>query len=495
MTRGSDVERGKRALVAAFSKRRLIEPRLSGGFKAGLFNPDTSDTSGIDGGELDDARDLLADSAVTGDASAQLAYGRLLLLDGKGAVALRRIRAAVKALPESAEARNDLGVCLFQAGKLEQAIAEFEAALKQKTDMPEARFNRALCYQRLLLRQPAGADLKRLAETERDAEWLNEAKQRLEEVSHPPALENSTQNEIAEFDEALANGDIEGGTRLAAQNYQLIRRHAILEVTGQQLRAAVDGNHAEAERLLLKMELIGRVLIETKGDSLIADAAMYLRALEPSEQMTELKLVSDFIQAQRNFERNKKADFATLDRSLRQFRERGNPAFELLSAFQLADCYHTAQRFRDSLETVTDTLTRLEGRQWAYDRTRLLTLLAHETSRLGQDSLAIKYFEQALSSCNSSELEPRILQDMSVPYLRLGDFDTALERLRASTELLLEMGCRRESLKTLLTIISRLQTFTVFGASTHSRCFTLNRRSTMQTRRTMPSTGRSFRPF
>ena len=90
--RGSDVERGMKALVDAFSQRRLVEPRLSGGFKAGRFNPDQSDTTGVNNDKLGKARDLLADAAQSGDAPSQLAYGRLLLLDGKGALALRRIR-------------------------------------------------------------------------------------------------------------------------------------------------------------------------------------------------------------------------------------------------------------------------------------------------------------------------------------------------------------------------------------------------------------------
>lgn len=440
MMRGSNVEQGTRALVEAFSKRRLIEPRLSGGFKAGRFLADTSDTGGIDGDQLNEARDLLADAAVTGDAHAQLAYSRLLLLDGKAAVALKRIRAAVKALPESAEAHNDLGVCLIQAGKLEDAIGEFDDALRYQVDMPEALFNRALCYRRLLLSDPAEADLNHLAQIERDEAWLNEAKHRLDEVSRPPTLQSSIKDKIAYFDEAFARGDVDAARKFAAQNYQLIRRHATMDVTAQQLQAAVEGRQAEADRLLVKMELIGSVLIEAKGDALVADAARYLRWLKPSEQAAELELISNFIDAQRSFELSPIADCSVFDHAYRQFHDRGNTAFELLSAVQRADCYYAAQRFTEGVEIIKATLTSVEGREFPYDRTRLLTLLALDTSLLGQDSLAIRYFEQALSFCNSSEFEPTILQCMSVPYVRLGDFDTALERLRDSTELVLENG-------------------------------------------------------
>lgn len=437
--RSTDVEGGMQALVEAFTQRRLIEPRLSGGFKAGRFDPDTSDTTGINSDKLHEARDLLADAAVAGDAPSQLAYGRLLLLDGKGALALRRIRTAAKTLP-GAETHNDLGVCLFQTGKTEEAIDEFEAALNDKPDMPEALFNRALSYRRLLLNDPAGADLTSLVQIERDEDWLNEAKQRLEEISRPPRFENSTTYRTVAFDEAVANGDVDKARQLAAQNYQLIRRHAILKITPKQLGAAAGGNESEAERLLSAIELIGGAFIETKSDSLIADAARYLRALKPSDRVTELELITDFVEAQESLEGNQVAESVTFDRLFRQFRDRGNQPFQHLSAFYLAESYYVAQRYKESIETIKASLRAVEDRDWPYDRARLLTLLGVETSLIGQDSLGIKYFEQALSVCNSVEFESRIFQTMSVPYLRLGDFDTALERLRVSTERLLENG-------------------------------------------------------
>src|SRR5687768_17531642 len=41
-------ERATEALVEAYSKRRLIEPRLSGGFLAGVYDPDSDGSANID---------------------------------------------------------------------------------------------------------------------------------------------------------------------------------------------------------------------------------------------------------------------------------------------------------------------------------------------------------------------------------------------------------------------------------------------------------------
>src|SRR5687767_10971182 len=161
--RGSPVERGTSALIDAFSRRRLIEPRLSGGFKGGEFNPSRDDASDIGVAELDRARGLIMDAVAKGDPRAELAYARLLLSEGERLDEARKyLRRAVASQPESADAHNDLGVCLIQQGKIEDAIEAFDDALKYQTDLPEALFNRALCFQRLLLRDAAGEDYERL---------------------------------------------------------------------------------------------------------------------------------------------------------------------------------------------------------------------------------------------------------------------------------------------------------------------------------------------
>jgi CHAT domain-containing protein/Flp pilus assembly protein TadD len=439
--RSSDAERGTNALIDAFSKRRLIEPRLSGGFKCGEFRSSPDDDSDINRARLDRARGLIADAVAKGDPRAQLAYARLLLSEGdKPPEALKYLRRAVASAPESAEAHNDLGVCLIQQDRVEDAIDEFEAALKYKVDMPEALFNRGLCYQRLLLRDAARADYQRLLETERDNSSRDEVKRRIEDVSRPPAQQKAATDTIAEFNAALSGGRIDEARRLVDENSELVRRHALWDVGIQHLQAAVNGDYLNAERALSEVELIGSALVETKSDSSIADIAKYLRNLPDSARPFELELIRTYVDRVRN----SKADAAarpTFERLVKRFRERGNHVFEAHSAFGLAECYYGIKRFADSIKVLKDTFSLVESREWPRDQARVLNLLALQYSRLGQDSLAIKHFQRAISLCNTSpELEAKILQYMSVPYQRLGDWDAALARLRDSTKLYLETG-------------------------------------------------------
>ena len=437
--RGSDVDRGTRALIDAFSKQRLIEPRLSGGFKGGEFRPSRDGTSDIKTGELERARELIMDAVARGDARADLTYARLLLSQGeKPREALKYLRRAVASAPESAEAHNDLGVCFILQGKLEDAIDEFDVALRHKTNMPEALLNRANCYQRLLLRDTAHADLSRVSEIEQDKSWLGEITRRVEEVSRPLAQHDAAIDTVAGFDAAFSNGQIDEARRIADQNSELLRRHCLWELTIQHLQGAVDGDRAKAELALSEMDLIGNVLIATRSDSIVADIAKYLRNLPDSKRPTELELTKTYVGLMNPFRADDEAKikFARLEQ---RFRDGANYAFQVFCAFEVGECYYVAKRFRESIEKLQETLSLIGQRQWPRDRARVLNLLAYDHSRLDQDSLAIKYSEQAISLCHKSpELEARILQYVSSPYLRLGDSDAALARLRDSTTLYLE---------------------------------------------------------
>ena len=436
--RGRAVERGQLALIDAFSNRRMIEPRLSGGFKGGAFKPSLEDLSGVKTEAFDDASDLITDAAASGDSGADVAYARLLLSKSdKLPEALKYLRSAVARAPESAEVHNDLGVCFLQQNKIEDAIDEFEVALSHRPDMPEALFNRALSYQRLLLSEAARRDFDRLVQVEQDKTWVVEIERRGRELSNPPGNET---NPAAEFDTAFASGRIDDAQRLAGEKSELLRKHVFWRLVLQHLQSVVDGDAESGERSLAKIRLIGKTLIEKIQDSEVEELAKYLGTLSATDGRTELALVKDYFETSqvRPMTKETAAVFVRLEK---EFRARGNDVYEMLSAFRVADQYYDLDLFNQSVDKLKLLLASAESARWPFDRARFLNVLALDTSRLGHDSLAIKYFQEAASVCRESpELEAKILQYMSVPYLQLGDIDGALERLRDSTKSYQEIG-------------------------------------------------------
>ena len=439
--RGSPLERGSSALRDAFRDRRLIEPRLSGGFEGGKFKPSMADRSNIDWEKLAKAGELIRDSLAKGDLSAQLPYARLLLLseDQQLPEALKYLRRAVASEPESAEAHNDLGVCLIQQGKIEEAIEAFDAALRYQTDLPEALFNRALCFQRLLLREAADEDYERLLRYERQPGWRKEIKERQQEVSAPLAPLIRRAEIVGGFDTELANGNTEEARRIAGQNLEVLIKHASHEASIEYLKEAVAGDKEHAEAALFKIELIGRQCIDAKGDTSIADLASYLRNLPDDERQLEITFIGDYVEAEKVFNSQKYSESQpTFERLEKRFAQRENHLFQFFSTFCKAGCNFASGRLESGLNAYNKALTIIEKRTWPYREALTLMQLGIAHSRLGQDSEAIKDCEKALRLGHGMcFLEAKALQFLGNPYGNMGDLDKALASLRESTRLYL----------------------------------------------------------
>jgi CHAT domain-containing protein/Tfp pilus assembly protein PilF len=440
MLRGSPIKRGSRALVDAFSSRRLIEPRLSGGFLGGEFKPSLTDRSNIKWEKLATAGELIRDSLAKGDLSAQLPYARLLLLSEAHELpeALKYLRRAVAGAPESAEAHNDLGVCLIQQGKLEVALEEFETALHNRADMPEALFNRALCYERLLLRDAAAVEYGRFVEVEHDSGWRDEARGRLQKVSSPLAPQKREADIIAAFDAEIAAKNVEEAKRFADQNLQVMIKHASERLPGEYLNDAVEGRLQQAQHELFVIELIGERLVGAKQDASIADLGRYLRNLPETEWRTELRLISDYTEAGKLAYQSPSAAHNAFDQLRGAFAARGNVVFEYFTIHYLASCHYSAGQLASALAASKEALNIAQKHIWPYRQAQEFIQLGILYSRLGQDSLAIKSVDQARFSVRGMPIEAYALQYVSDAYSNLGDIDKGLSCLRESTKLFLE---------------------------------------------------------
>jgi Tfp pilus assembly protein PilF len=98
------------------------------------------------------------------DAATHNLLGATLLRLKQKPLALEEFRAAAQARPDFAEARNNYGVMLVEAGDYEGAIRELEAAVALAPDFVPARLNLGNAYRGKLALQQAEAEYQRVVQ-------------------------------------------------------------------------------------------------------------------------------------------------------------------------------------------------------------------------------------------------------------------------------------------------------------------------------------------
>jgi len=178
-------------LVEAVGQRRLVEPRLSGGFayapfivRRGPADPAVSPEFQVAAARLE--RQFAANPSTPNlrvSASAQL-------LLGNHDVAVSRLEAASRRAP-AADIASDLAAAYLARGQRQnrqddfvRALAETEIALRARPT-PEPLFNRALALENLNLRPQALDAWKAYLAADGDSEWAQEARQHVESLDPP----------------------------------------------------------------------------------------------------------------------------------------------------------------------------------------------------------------------------------------------------------------------------------------------------------------------
>ena len=442
VTGDTAAESGTKALVEAYSKRRLIEPRLSGGFRASVYDPAPGDNTNIDQAKLEDAKHYFYKAVNdSNDSKAWHAHARMLIASHQTNKATALLRPLAANPSASAEIRNDFGICLFEQGRIEDAIDEFNSALEKNANMREAFFNRALCYERLQLRDAARDDLTRLQAVERDEGWRAESKVRIEEVTRPIRPAKKSGDIIAEFKTALDNGRADQVRELVKDDLVSVRGYAIEGLIKEYSQALKAQNNDGASRALSTLGLIGDLFFETNGGKEVADLAKFIRGLKETDRAQNLALMEDcFRQIDEIFAGIYAQPLIEMERLQVEFTRRGNSVFQVVSASMIAKIHYSLNRYNESVSVLEKILPGIVSRSWVYQQAQVLSQLGLGYSRLGQDSLAINSIQKSLEiyrRLRVFDAEAKALQNLSLPYWHLGDLDKALAYLQNSTILFL----------------------------------------------------------
>jgi CHAT domain-containing protein len=271
-------------LARALGESRVVEPRLTGGFRYARF---VRLRAGDEGRSLDaqPAAVIAAVARIRERAEADptpaalAALGVTYLVSGDAEAAVRALESAAAQAPSDARIQSDLAAAYLTRASRLDAPADLPRGLEaaeKATALPgapaEAWFNRALAIEGLHLVEGARKAWADYLERDPSSAWADEARRRVAEL--PPPRRSSLEEDRARVREALAEGaaSLERLTREEPGAVRAYFDEVLLPAWADAQLAPV----GDAGKIAAQAAVVGEALLRRTGDTLPRDAAAAL---------------------------------------------------------------------------------------------------------------------------------------------------------------------------------------------------------------------------
>jgi len=377
------------ALACAVGPRRLVEPRLVGGFAyapcvpapAPSLVPQSSCSEWPRAGTR--AFRALRDAFRTAESAAArrpspwtfhvAGVARLLASTSPSALdsAVAALEAAVARTPREAGVLSDLAAAYYVRGQkddepsdLLRALSAANRAVAADHTLPEARFNRALVLQALYADTSArGAWLEYLA-LDSGSDWAAEAASRLLALNLPSSS-GTWEGVLPALDEAAARGDERALQPVVERFRQEAREHAEREVLGSWGEAQEEGRAADAEHFLAIARSLGAALAHGEGDRMVAATVAAIdRALQAADAVALAALARGHRGFRDGYERYNRIDSARAALLLATARDdlaRGGSPLAFEATFYLACAEHNLDEYASAARRLDRLAQELAG--------------------------------------------------------------------------------------------------------------------------------------
>ena len=232
----SDIAKGLVALRTAYREQRPIEARISG-FDYAPAITSRGGPDKVDYIARDRAERLLLDAVSENPSPASHhAMGKFYLAERNFDRAIDQFEKGLSREPNNAQLHSDLGAALMEAGKAEpqeedqgerfekfaKGLEHLNRALELDGSLLEALFNRALCYQYMLLPQQAESDWRKYLEKDPTSQWADEARRNLDLIEKQKKRISQNKDQLfEEFVRAYQVGNDDNAWDIFRQNRDL----------------------------------------------------------------------------------------------------------------------------------------------------------------------------------------------------------------------------------------------------------------------------------
>ena len=319
----TESEKGLAALRRAYNGKSPLAVRLTGFSVAPVQETRGSAGPDVDRLSFDLGERLVLEGADAHDAESYQAAGVLYLLKGSPAQAIKEFSQAVKLDERNARYQCDLGAALLEKRKAEQAaqspanspmysgkdrqefadaLSHLDKALASDRSLSEAMYNRALCYEEMLLWSQAVDDWKEYLQANIGPKWSEDGKQRLESAEEH--LVNRFRNDhdtFQRFIQAFTSGNDEEAASAWNEAYDVNQNRIEGNLIDGFLQSHLDGSLESATKSLKLLEYAGRISVTKSGDRLAGDIARFYAGTDKTQWALLLNARSLFKKAYSRF--------------------------------------------------------------------------------------------------------------------------------------------------------------------------------------------------
>jgi CHAT domain-containing protein len=298
----SEAAKGLAALNAAYSTVRPVEARISG-LSYARVSTEGGPAAQIVEAEQRRAESILLD-ARDKRSSPELfhALGQFYLTQRNFDSAIREFEEAMKSSATNPALLSDLGAAWLEKGKHEEKTGDPNAgssllalakslrylnqALAQDSNLPAGIFNRALCFEYLVLPDRAAQEWQHYLQADSTSPWAEEAREHLRLLQHERERASQTNDQVlADFLSAYDSRDDDKAWQLISTTRDDLSGTSVSQqLVDQYLAASMSDRKDDEARLLQALTYVGDLETKRGQEHYIRDLARLCKSLTTTQK-------------------------------------------------------------------------------------------------------------------------------------------------------------------------------------------------------------------
>ena len=455
----SEVDKGLVALNAAYREQRPLEARLSS-LSWAPFSQTRGGTERVDTLARKRAEAMLS-SAVNDkpSAAAHHALGEAYLARKQFDDAIKEFEEALKGDPKNAEVYSDLGAAWLEKGKLDsegkdqglsaedkaRSLENLTKAIELNANLLAARFNRALCYELMLIPGRAEDEWREYLKKDSSSPWADDARRKLKEIEERNKRQPISEEKLLQdFRAAFANRDDAGAWLIVSQHRDLSGGPIANALISLHLDQSIKGEAAQAAETLNALRYVARLEQAKAGDLFVRDVVRFLESSSASQRQSMVEARRFLKLARDNLIQSKgKAAEESLIPARTIFEQIGDKAEAAYVDYPIGHSYLLQLDSQHALETFNHVVRKTQNYHYRWLQAQALNAAANAQIGLTDLSAALQTSNRSLEL--SSEIGDttgvmKTTNQLAQQYFRLGNYAKSLELHQQSLVMAMTSG-------------------------------------------------------